>query len=63
MYILGDERGNNREAFDVLEGAFGAREFEASEAAAVLQSSLELSELEASRLVRRLIESDVIQEA
>ena len=62
MYVVGEEGRGNREAFDILEGAFGAREFEASEAAAVLQSSLELSELEASRLVRRLIESDVIKE-
>jgi len=63
MYVIGDADTGNREAIDALEGAFGAQEFEASEAAAVLQNSLELSELEASRLVKRLIESGTIKEA
>ncbi len=62
MYVLSDERKGNRDAFDALEGAFGPREFEASEAAAVLQNSLALSELEASRLMRELIKSDVMEE-
>ena len=62
MYILGDEPKSNREAFDALEGAFSAREFTASEAAAVLQGALELTELEASRLVKELVKSGVIEE-
>ena len=62
MYILGDEHKSNREAFDALEGAFGTQEFTSSEAAAVLQGALYISELEASRLARELIRDGVIKE-
>lgn len=60
MYVLGDTPGNNHEAFDALENAFGPREFSSSEAGAVLQGALELSELDASRLTKELIKTNVI---
>jgi len=62
MYVLSDTVGGNRDAYDALEGAFGPREFTPSEAAAVLQNALYISELDASRAVRELIRMDVIKE-
>lgn len=63
MYVVGESNRGNKEAIDALEGAFGSQEFTASEAVAVIQGALVISELEASRLVRRLIELDAIKEA
>jgi len=62
MYVVGEECRSNRDAFDALEGAFGSMEFSASEAVAVLQGALNISELESSRLVKELIRADVIKE-
>ena len=62
MYVLDDTSRGNRNAYDALEGAFGTQGFTVSEAVAVLQDALYISELEASRLARELIKDGVIKE-
>jgi len=62
-YCLGNEDGGNKEAFDALDNAFGAKEFTLSEATVIVQNALYIKELEASRVVRGLVKSGTIKEA
>ncbi len=62
MYVLGDERKGNRDAFDALEGTFGSLEFTYLEAAVVLQNSLGIDEQAAAKLIQELARAGTVKE-
>lgn len=64
MYILADapSGGSPREAFDVLDNAFGVSEFTEGQAVAAISNQFECSTEEASGTFSRLVSSGYVSE-
>ena len=62
MYVLGEPPRTPNEAFDALDGVFGAEEFNASNAEEVLVEVLELGSSEARTELGRLVRMGAVEE-